>query len=231
MSSRKDQKDALRAERQRREEEAAATERRKRMIGIGAAGVLVAAAIAAIAVVILSSGGDSKSGRAAEPTAGEIKTAAIPPAKATNLEAAAKAANCEVKSWPSEGRDHVPGKVDYKTNPPNSGNHFEFPAQDGVYAPDSAPTIESLVHSLEHGRVIFWYQPKASPEILGKLKSLAEEDNYHVVMAPNTRNMPAQVAASSWTRTITCPTVTDKTWDALRLFRDRYRDQAPERVA
>ena len=26
------------------------------------------------------------------------------------------------------------------------------------------------------------------------------------------------------------PTVNDKTWDALRLFRDRYRDQAPEKV-
>jgi hypothetical protein len=51
-----------------------------------------------------------------------------------------------------------------------------------------------------------------------------------VILAPNPRKMTDQVAASSWTRTLNCPTVTDKTWDALRLFRDRYRDQAPESV-
>jgi hypothetical protein len=42
--------------------------------------------------------------------------------------------------------------------------------------------------------------------------------------------MPSQVAASAWTRSITCPKVTPATWDALRLFRDRYRDQGPEQV-
>jgi hypothetical protein len=232
MSSRKDQKEALRAERQRREEEASATERRKRVVGIGAAAVLVVAAIAAIAVVVLTSGGgDKQSGRAAEPSASEVTPVALPPGKATNLEEAAKAASCEFKTHPPEGRNHVNGHVDYKTNPPSSGNHNEFPAEDGFYTPDGAPTVEQLVHSLEHGRVIFWYQPNASPQLLGQLKALQDEDNYHVIVAPNPRKMPAQIAASSWTRTITCPQVNDKTWDALRLFRDRYRDQAPERVA
>jgi hypothetical protein len=232
MSSRKDQKEALRAERQRREDEARATDRRKRTIGIAAAAVLVVAVIAAIAVVALTgSGSGDKSGRAAEPSTQDIKTVAIPPAKATNLEEAAKAANCTVATHPAEGRNHVAGHVDYKTNPPSSGNHYEFPAQDGFYGPQGAPTVESLVHSLEHGRVIFWYQPNASPQLLGQLKALHDEDNYHVAVAPNPRNMPDQVAASSWTRTINCPQVNDKTWDALRLFRDRYRDQAPERVA
>jgi hypothetical protein len=51
-----------------------------------------------------------------------------------------------------------------------------------------------------------------------------------VLLAPNTREMPSQIAASSWTRSITCPTINNGTWDALRLFRDRYRDQAPEQV-
>jgi hypothetical protein len=232
MSSRKEQKEALRAERERREAEAAAGERRKRMMGFGVAGALVAAALAALVVVVLASGGGDKggSGRSAAPAGDKFVNAPIPATKATNLEAAAKAAECKVEQHPTEGQKHVSGHVDYKTNPPSSGNHFEIPAEDGPYAPESAPSTEALVHALEHGRVIFWYQPTASPELKGQLKSLYDEDTYHTLLAPNERKMPDEVAASSWTRTITCPKVTDKTWDALRLFRDRYRDQAPERV-
>jgi len=86
------------------------------------------------------------------------------------------------------------------------------------------------VHALEHGRVILWFQPNGAPQLKGQMKALFDEDNYHMLLAPNDRKMPSQVAASSWTRSITCPKVTDKTWDALRLFRDRYRDQGPEQV-
>jgi hypothetical protein len=232
MSSRKEQKEALRAERERREQEAAAAERRKRMIGYGAAGALVLAAVIAIVVVVLAGGGDGggDNGRAAEPTADDIEAVPIPEARGTNLDEAARSANGELEQHESEGRSHVSGEVEYKSNPPNSGNHFEFPAEDGFYFGDNAPSPESLVHSLEHGRVIFWYQPNASRQLVGQLKSLYDEDNYHVIVAPNPRRMEAQLAASSWTRTLTIPEVSDASWDALRLFRDRYRDQAPERV-
>src|SRR5215213_11412664 len=235
MASRKEQKEALRAERERKAEEAAAAERRKRMIGFGVAGVLVAAAVIALAVVLLAGGGDdggkgdnaSGESRGAEPT-DDFPKGTIPKQKATTLEAAAKDAGCTVKQFPSEGRSHVSGHVDYKTNPPTSGNHFEIPAADGAYA--KTPDVEPLVHSLEHGRVVIWYQPNAAPALRGQLKALFDEDNYHLLLAPNGRKMPAQVAASSWTRSITCPKVNDNVWDALRLFRDRYRDQAPEQV-
>src|SRR5918998_2350365 len=154
MSSRKEQKEALRAERERREQEAAAAERRKRMIGYGAAGALVLAAIVAIAVVVLAGGGDGggDNSRASESSAEDIEAVAIPPARANNLEEAAKAARAELDQHEAEGRSHVSGEVKYKTNPPNSGDHFEFPAEDGFYFGDNAPSPESLVHSLEHGR-------------------------------------------------------------------------------
>ena len=232
MSSRKEQKEALRAERERREQEAAAAERRKRMIGYGAAGALVLAAVVAIVVVVLASGGDDgedMGARGAEPSA-DVEAVPIPkPGGATDLEAAAKAANCDLEQLESEGRNHVSGEVKYKTSPPSSGDHNEFPAEDGIYGGD-APPPEQFVHSLEHGRVILWHKPDATPDLQGQLKSLFDEDNYHLIVAPNAREMDAEVAASSWTRTLTCKQVTDETWDALRLFRDRYRDQAPERV-
>ena len=231
MSSRKEQKEALRAERERREQEAAAAERRKRMIGYGAAGALVLAAVVAIVVVVLASGGDGGDGDGAAEPAADVEAVAIPkPGGATDLESAAKAANCDFKQHESEGRDHVGETVQYKSKPPHSGPHNEFAAEDGIYAGDNAPPLEQLVHSLEHGRVVFWHQPNASPELQGQLKSLYDEDNYHVIVAPDDRDLPGQVGASSWTRTLTCERVTDQTWDALRLFRDRYRDQAPERV-
>ena len=233
MSSRKEQKEALRAERERREQEAQAAERRKRMIGYGVAGVLGLAAVIAIVAVVLASGGDDGGGEEHgddHPSSADVEAVAIPKPQSTDLDTAAKAANCKVEQHESAGSSHVGGEVQYKTTPPSSGNHNEVPAEDGNYAGDSAPPPEQLVHSLEHGRVVLWHRPDATPELVGQLKSLYEEDNYHVIGAPNPRDMPAQVAASSWTRTITCDRVGDKTWDALRAFRDRYRDQAPERV-
>jgi hypothetical protein len=235
MASRKEQKEQLRAERERKAAEAEAAERRKRMVGFGAAGALVLVAVVAIVAVVLAGGGsNSKShntsgeARGAEPT-NDFPKGSIPKAKATTLEAAAKAAKCTVKQFPSEGRNHVSGHVDYKTNPPTSGNHFEIPAADGAY--NQAPDVEPLVHSLEHGRIIFWFRPGAPPQLQGQLKALFDEDNYHVILAPYARKLSGEVAASAWTRSIVCPTVNNNTWDALRLFRDRYRDQAPEQVA
>jgi hypothetical protein len=234
MASRKEQKEQLRAERERKAQEAAAAERRKRMVGFGAAGLLVAVAVIAIVAVVLagggSDGGDSKSGeaRGAEPT-DDFPKASIPKAKPSTLEAAAKAAQCTVKQFPSEGRSHVSGKVKYKTNPPTSGNHFEIPAADGAY--NQAPDVEPLVHSLEHGRIIFWFKPGAPPQLQGQMKALFDEDSFHVILAPYSRGLSGEVAASAWTRSIVCPKVNNNTWDALRLFRDRYRDQGPEQVA
>jgi Protein of unknown function (DUF3105) len=234
MASRKEQKEQLRAERERKAQEAAAAERRKRMVGFGAAGLLVAVAIIAIVAVVLAGGGDdggnSSSGeaRGAEPT-DDFPKGSIPKAKPATLEAAAKAAQCTVKQFPSEGRSHVSGKVDYKTDPPTSGNHFEIPAADGAY--NQAPDVEPLVHSLEHGRVIFWFKPRAPAQLQGQMKALFDEDNYHVILAPYSRDLSGEVAASAWTRSIVCPKVNENTWDALRLFRDRYRDQGPEQVA
>ena len=233
MASRKEQKEKLRAERERKAAEAAAAERRRRLLGYAAAGALAAAAVVAIVVVVLVSGGEgggSNEGesRSAEPGSGDFVKASIPARQTESLDEAAKAANCKFKEFPDYGSQHVAGRVEYKTNPPTSGNHFEIPAEDGAYF--SAPEMEPLVHSLEHGRVVLWFQPDAPPEQKGQMKALFDEDTYHMLLSPNARNMKAQVAASSWTRSITCPSVNDKTWDALRAFRDSYRDQAPEQV-
>jgi hypothetical protein len=79
----------------------------------------------------------------------------------------AAAAQCDaVKIDPATGgQDHVDAKthVDYATVPPSSGRHFQFPAdvnERGFYTTKDTPTVEQLVHNLEHGYTIVWYDPK-----------------------------------------------------------------------
>ncbi len=55
------------------------------------------------------------------------------------------------------GRKHVPvgEKVDYNSNPPTSGSHYEDWVRSGVY--EGPKDDGNLVHSLEHGYVIMSY--------------------------------------------------------------------------
>lgn len=56
-----------------------------------------------------------------------------------------------------DGRDHLDegSKTEYKSNPPTSGNHYASWISKGFY--DTPRSDGNLVHSLEHGYVIIWY--------------------------------------------------------------------------
>lgn len=59
---------------------------------------------------------------------------------------------------PIQGRNHIAvGQPHdpYNSEPPSSGPHYDTPAEAGFY--DTAPADEYLVHSMEHGYVIIWY--------------------------------------------------------------------------
>ena len=49
------------------------------------------------------------------------------------------------------GEQHEP----YNSDPPTSGPHYAQPAQAGFY--DEALPDEQLVHNLEHGYIVIWY--------------------------------------------------------------------------
>jgi hypothetical protein len=222
MASRKEQKERLRRERLERERaEAAAAARRKRM-GYVAAGVLVTAVVVALAVVAFAGGGSSSG----DSSSGSWPSGSVPKQKETDLDAAAKVAGCTLKNPPSEGREHVTGRVSYKTEPPTSGAHNPVPAHDAAYTQN--PGEEHLVHALEHGRVIYWFKPNAPDRIRGDLKALYDEQNALVILTPNARPMPYEVAATAWTRLLGCPRYNDRVPDAFRAFRDAYRLKGPE---
>jgi uncharacterized protein DUF3105 len=217
MAHRAEEKERRRRERIEREEAARRTAARKRTLRIG--GVVIGGLVViAVIVVVVAGGGGGGSSDSADPA---------------KLTADAKAAGCTFSQFPSEGRTHTADKVNYKTNPPTSGNHNPTPAPDGIYRAGNTPPKENFVHSLEHGRIEFQYKAGASAADVAKLRALAEEPindtaGYHMLMFENNTNMPTEFAATAWTKSITCSALTPQAINAMREFRKAYTDKGPE---
>lgn len=192
-------------------------------MGYAVAGVLVAAVVVALVVIVAAGGG----GGSNSASAGDWPSGSIPKRKETDLSVAAKLAGCTLKHPKSEGRTHTQKHQNYKTAPPTSGPHYPLPTHDRAYLSTPKP-YEALVHALEHGRVIYWFKPKAPPAVRGALKKLYNEDHALVILTANNRPMPYQVAATSWTQLLGCPAYNSKVPDAFRAFRDAYRLKGPE---
>jgi hypothetical protein len=194
-------------------EELAAAERRRQRNGRIVAGVMVALS-AAIVVFALTAGGGGPGAPSKEQLA--------------RLRSAAAAAGCSVTPFPSEGRAHTEGHVRYRTNPPTSGAHDKVPAPDRAYA--TAPPPENYVHSLEHGRIELQYKPGAPPAVVAALREVYGEFTHHVLLFPNNTGMDYEVAATAWKHRLGCTRFNPRVPEALRRFRDAYRDRGPEQV-
>jgi hypothetical protein len=79
-----------------------------------------------------------------------------------SVTAEAGACNTVVQAQPIEGATHIPDCTTqaYASNPPSSGPHWSTSAAHRVY--DVAVPRESLVHNLEHGAMIIWYNCAAN---------------------------------------------------------------------
>jgi hypothetical protein len=174
--------------RQRREvveqmrRDAAAAERRRTMTVLAIC-VIVAAVIVAVAgVAIYNQNKKSDELRAAD---------------LADLGAAAAAAGCSpVKEVEGTGTgQHVTTPVDYKTTPPSFGPHNPTPADQGIhfYTADDRPPVEVLVHNLEHGWTIVWYDDSVAgdSDAMDVLKATADkfdghgsDPSYNVIIAP-----------------------------------------------
>jgi len=240
VASRKEQKEQLRREREEREAAARAAARRKRLIGYaaGAAVVILALAVAGFA---LMNGGDDGGGGSTGASADVLPDGGeVPEQQITDLKEAATAASCELKSEKAEpAGEHITAigeTVDYPSDPPTSGVHFEIPAEDGAF--EEAPDVKRLVHTLEHGRIIIWFKPNLPEQQRASLKALFEEDEYQMLLVPN-ETMPYQVAATAWNREpepvgtgrlLGCKTYNEQVIDAIRAFKDEHRGNGPEAI-
>jgi hypothetical protein len=120
------------------------------------------------------------------------------------------------------------GHVRYRTNPPTSGPHNPVPAPDRAYS--VAPPAENYVHSLEHGRIELQYRPGSPAAVQGALRRVYDEFTHHMLLFPNNTGMDFEVAATAWKHRLACARFNPRVPEALRRFRDAYRDRAPEQV-
>ena len=176
MSTRREERERMRQERLAAQQAATSSEKRRLYLGYAVAGVIVAAIVAGIVVAITGGGGDGETPEASDfpqlayiqPLIGVIpdgvdadgREGIAPPAPQTAiLEDAAKAANCDLQlNLEDEGNTHLEDedkKVNYKTNPPTSGDHYgdatsagSGAGADGAYL--TTPPESRLVHSMEH---------------------------------------------------------------------------------
>ncbi len=113
--------------------------------------------------------------------------------------------------------------VDYKTDPPTSGDHYGNSQEtasgalaDGAYA--EFPPVGRWVHSMEHGRVIIHYSPDLSEEEQLAIKGVFDESPAGVILIPNPE-MDSEVAVTAWTQLATCESYEGAaTLDLIRAF-------------
>jgi hypothetical protein len=234
MASRKEEKEALRQRRLEKEAEQSSSDRKRLTIAYGV-GAVAALIVAVVVIVVASSGGGGSSGGGEAhinlnasygSTNGyqpDNRVGTPPPAvKVSDLKTAAKQAGCTLRlKLKDEGHEHIPPSAptpNYKTNPPTSGAHVEPPFQqaDGAYS--EMPAEIDIVHSLEHGRMEIQYSPKLPEKAQLELKGLYDTMYGATLLFPNDK-MPYQVAATTWTNLLGCPTYKGAaTLDAIRAF-------------
>jgi|tagenome__1003787_1003787.scaffolds.fasta_scaffold20249780_2 hypothetical protein len=246
MASRKDEKERLRQERLAAEAKDQGEARRRAILGYTAAGILTAIVLVGIVVAIAGGGGGtstSASGSCSDPNSHiDLTTGAQngvdcdtregtppPPVKTADLQTAAKEAGCTLTlNLPDYGHQHVkPGTtVNYKGEPPTSGNHVEPPHMqaDGAYSAEPDPI--DFVHSLEHARVEYEYSPNLPEPDQLAIKGVFDQSPSGVLMFPN-EQMSDQVAAAAWRNRMNCAKYEgSKTLDALADFRQKFRGVA-----
>lgn len=140
-------------------------DRRRSLLIIGTASVLSVALIVAVVVVV----------RRAD--SGLLKNQAV---GSFGVAAAAASCDAEVSQTASGTQQHAdPSKVKkiaYTTVPPTFGEHYPAPAPFGrtFYAEKDRPAMETLVHNLEHGYTVVWYDKTVTGDSLTALDNLSQ---------------------------------------------------------
>lgn len=136
----------------------------------------------------------------------------------------------EVTTEPSTGNDHVSSgtDIDYERVPPTSGTHYSATEQAGFY--EETRPLGSLVHTLEHGAVVVYYDPsQLSSSAESELQSHAESYTgtwASFVAVPNPNDNPESAyVLTAWEKRLTMDQYDDATVEA---FIAEYLGRGPE---
>ncbi len=139
---------------------------------------------------------------------------------------------------PTTSRDHIPEGTDpgpYSTNPPAEGHHFPVTFNPGFYTPDQVTSMPKypqgyLVHDLEHGYVVYWYNCQADPSIKcsdlqNAIKQVIQENNTFKVIGFPWPSQQEPLVMTSWGRILRLNKIDLAT---MRTFYKANVNQGPE---
>jgi len=107
--------------------------------------------------------------------------------------------------------------------PPTSGNHLAQTSPYGFLGDTLIP--EAVVHNMEHGTVVLWYQPD-DPTLAAQVNQLVRALGSQCIVAGTYRDMTFPIAATVWGRVLPLHSY-DET--QLRAFISEYRgSEGPE---
>lgn len=129
----------------------------------------------------------------------------------------------DIVSEKSLGNQHVDRPVDYGTEFPTSGPHSPTPAKPGFYDKPVAP--EQLVHSLEHGNIVIYYD-KPGEAALTQLHKWTEQflDAWDGVIAVPHGGLGEGVVLTAWQHRLALPKIDTR----AAFFIDAFRGRGPE---
>ncbi len=136
-------------------------------------------------------------------------------------------AGCDPIETPEiEGQEHVDVTPQYGTNPPTSGNHLATPAAPGFF--DEPVDPGALVHNMEHGQIIFWYDPDAPQDVIDGLEAVVDQEFEASIAVPwDEIESPHNFVMTAWGASQGCRDVSQKVVDN---FREEYQGRGPEPV-
>ena len=130
-----------------------------------------------------------------------------------------------------EGTNHVAEteRVVYSSNPPTSGDHWGRTATWGFYK-SNVPADELLVHNMEHGAVIVWYNPDTVSEaeytqLFSIYQKMTEKELRTLLVARPT--LEHKVALTAWGVRLYLDSIDEK---SLLTFQQRHMLNGPECV-
>lgn len=182
---------------------------------------VIAFALAVVVYVVVFFGGGSGNGGTG------IEDPSLTPLPDSGGEAVISA----VATEPSTGNAHVAQgtDIDYERVPPTSGTHYgRSTVSAGFY--DQQRPLGSLVHSLEHGAVVVYYDPdRLSPEAEDSLKRYAGTftgDWRSFIAVPNPTDDPeAAYVLTAWEKRLPMNSYNEST---VRAFTAEYLGRGPE---
>jgi len=131
---------------------------------------------------------------------------------------------------------HVPESTDpgpYNTNPPTSGRHFDVSWRPAFYHEPPAGVLYPeghLVHSLEHGYIIFWYNcelldEQSCTELKAQIQGVMDAERMNKVIAFPWTTIDYPVVLTSWGRMLEMERFDPQ---VARDYVQQNRNKAPE---